>query len=248
MSNANPYSHVTYNTQDVRLNNPTYNATMAHYAYTYDTYIGNSSYLEMQLSKNYQETSGRNKVGRCAARSQCPLHLALLDVCVMLDSARPPPQYGWYPYPSNNAWPYICEKPQILYACNQAIPPPAPAVPLCLPHDNDTGGAGRAARHAVAACSPAPAAQQACDSPIDASIDSSAARTRSLLPQPDAGQQLLLLLQRNGGLCGRQGAVPEPLQRLPGQLRQRARAAHDRDALPGERGKLVPARQSKALT
>ena len=58
-----------------------------------------------------------------------------------------PPQYGWYPYPSIYAFPYICEKPQVLYACNQAIPPPTPPAKLCLPHDNDTGG--RAEQHAM---------------------------------------------------------------------------------------------------
>jgi hypothetical protein len=47
-------------------------------------------------------------------------------------------QYGWYPYPGIYSFPYICEKPQVLYACNESIPPPALPVPLCLPHDNDT--------------------------------------------------------------------------------------------------------------
>jgi hypothetical protein len=40
-------------------------------------------------------------------------------------------QYGWYPYPSIYGFPYICEKPQVLYACDQNTPPPIPPVQLC---------------------------------------------------------------------------------------------------------------------
>jgi hypothetical protein len=62
VSNAQPYSHITYNYQDTRMNSPQYNATLAHYAYTYDTYTGNSSYLQMQLWQNYKRTAGQDKV------------------------------------------------------------------------------------------------------------------------------------------------------------------------------------------
>jgi hypothetical protein len=65
VSNADPYSHMTYNAQDMRTNYPSRNATLAHYAYAYDIYVGNSSYLEMELAKNYKDTSGKNKVRRC---------------------------------------------------------------------------------------------------------------------------------------------------------------------------------------
>jgi hypothetical protein len=61
VSNANPYSHSTYNAQDVRMNYPSYNATLAHYAYAYDTYTGSSSYLQMQQWQNYKSTAGLNK-------------------------------------------------------------------------------------------------------------------------------------------------------------------------------------------
>ena len=68
MSNANPYSHLTYDAQDLRLYYSSYNATLAHYAYTYDTYIGNSSYLEQQQWQNYKRTAGLDKVGRLWGR------------------------------------------------------------------------------------------------------------------------------------------------------------------------------------
>jgi hypothetical protein len=62
VSNAQPYSHVSYDYQDVRMLYPQYNATLAHYAYAYDTYTGNSSYLQMQLWQNYKRTAGQDKV------------------------------------------------------------------------------------------------------------------------------------------------------------------------------------------
>ena len=63
VSNAQPYSHVSYDYQDVRMLYPQYNATLAHYARMYDTYTGNSSYLQMQLWQNFKRTAGQNKVG-----------------------------------------------------------------------------------------------------------------------------------------------------------------------------------------
>ena len=68
MSNANPYSHLTYDAQDLRQYYPWYNATLAHYAYAYDTYTGNSSYLEQQQWQNYKRTAGLNTVG-CRGRT-----------------------------------------------------------------------------------------------------------------------------------------------------------------------------------
>ena len=143
VSNADPYSHMTYNAQDMRTNYPSRNATLAHYAYAYDIYVGNSSYLEMELARNYKDTSGKNKVRRCRTCSgiaalQCARgSYSPRGVDHELDNASS--QYGWYPYPSTYSFPFICEKPQVLYSCNQALPPPTPPVPLCLPHDNDTG-------------------------------------------------------------------------------------------------------------
>ena len=48
-------------------------------------------------------------------------------------------KYAWAPYPDRWSFPYICEKPQSMYACNNLDPPPPPPVPVCVPYDNDTG-------------------------------------------------------------------------------------------------------------
>ena len=72
VSNAQPYSHVTYDFQDIRTVYPQYNATLAHYSYMYDTYTGNSSYLQMQLWQNFKRTAGQDKVGAlCAWITSC---------------------------------------------------------------------------------------------------------------------------------------------------------------------------------
>ena len=42
-----------------------------------------------------------------------------------------PCRFGWTPYPDWYAFPFMCEKPQALYACNLADAPPAPEVPNC---------------------------------------------------------------------------------------------------------------------
>jgi hypothetical protein len=47
-------------------------------------------------------------------------------------------KYAWAPYPDQYSYPYMCEKPQSLYACNNMDPPPAPDTPSCVPSDNDT--------------------------------------------------------------------------------------------------------------
>jgi hypothetical protein len=47
-------------------------------------------------------------------------------------------KYAWTPYPDNQAYPFMCEKPQSLYACTNLDPPPAPDTPSCVPSDNDT--------------------------------------------------------------------------------------------------------------
>jgi hypothetical protein len=40
-------------------------------------------------------------------------------------------RYAWAPYPDRNRYPYLCEKPQSLYDCNDPDAPPAPDVPAC---------------------------------------------------------------------------------------------------------------------
>ncbi len=76
MSNASPYSHVSYDWQDTRMTWPQYNSTLAHYAYAYDVYTGNNSYLEMQRWQNFKRTTGKDKVGMplmLAGRCDCAL-------------------------------------------------------------------------------------------------------------------------------------------------------------------------------
>lgn len=63
ISNASPYTHFTYFYQDWLTYWPSYNATIAHVSYQYDTFSGpNSSYLEQQDWRNYKSTQGSNKV------------------------------------------------------------------------------------------------------------------------------------------------------------------------------------------
>jgi hypothetical protein len=64
------------------------------------------------VARNFEWSYGLSKVNVLTSR------------CMLL-------QYGWYPYPSIHGFPYICEKPQILYACDQNTPPPLPPVQLC---------------------------------------------------------------------------------------------------------------------
>ena len=60
-SNANPYAHFPYNFQDRLTSNPTYTFVLAHTSWSYDSYTGNSSYLQMQSSTYYNSTTNRNK-------------------------------------------------------------------------------------------------------------------------------------------------------------------------------------------
>ena len=51
---------VTWVPQDIRTTY-NYNCSIGYSPYTYDAYTGNSSYLEMQKSTNFNSTTGRNK-------------------------------------------------------------------------------------------------------------------------------------------------------------------------------------------
>ena len=120
-------------------------------------------------------------------------------------------KYAWVPYPDYYAIPYICEKPQSLYACSNLEPPPALPLPSCTPYDNDTGAmfAQMLAEGSTA--------QDGAEQPV-------AARPlpHSVLPrQPD---KLLLVLLDGGALRQRHRQV-HGAGRLPGQLRRRSGAA-----------------------
>lgn len=56
-------AHFVYNQQDIRMQYKTRTHTAANPTFTYNTYIGNATYHEMQQSKYYQKTAGSNKYG-----------------------------------------------------------------------------------------------------------------------------------------------------------------------------------------
>jgi hypothetical protein len=55
------YAHFTYFYHDWVVGWPDYNRTLAHYAWAYDVYTGNNTYLQMQQSPYYKSTTGANK-------------------------------------------------------------------------------------------------------------------------------------------------------------------------------------------
>ena len=96
-SNANPYAHFPWDFQDRLASNPTYTFILAHTSWSYDSYKGNSSYLQMQQWQNYNFSSTTNKFGWVGYPSNqwapflCEKSLAMYDCDVVNAPPKLPP-------------------------------------------------------------------------------------------------------------------------------------------------------------